>query len=79
MCACLDSKKGDSNLYSFATQRDTDGKDVHQARAIKGRNILTDARSVTGRWKEYFDELMNEGNEREPREEEVNVVVVVDQ
>ena len=28
-------------------------------------NVLIDARSVTGRWKKYFEELMNEGNERE--------------
>ena len=36
-------------------------------RVIKDRdgNVLTDARSVTGRWKEYFEELMNEENERE--------------
>ena len=34
---------------------------------IKDRdgNVLTDARSVMGRWKEYFEELMNEKSERE--------------
>ena len=42
-------------------------RDVQHARVIKDRdgNILTDARSVTGRWKDYFEGLMNEENERE--------------
>ena len=43
---------------------------------IKDRdgNVLTGASSVMGRWKEYFEELMNEDNEREQRVEEVTVV-----
>ena len=46
----------------MARQREKDGKDVQQARVIEERdgNVLTDARSVTGRWKKYFEELMNE-------------------
>ena len=37
-------------------QRDGDGKDVQEARVIKDRdeNVVTDARNVTGRWREYF-------------------------
>ena len=33
---------------------------MHQTRLIKdgAGNVLTDAWSVTGRWKEYFEELM---------------------
>ena len=38
------------------------------------RNVLTDARSVTGRGKEYFEELINEDNEREQRVEEVTTL-----
>ena len=34
---------------------------------------MTGARSVTGRWKEFFKELMKEKNEREQRVEEVTV------
>ena len=51
----------------MARQRNRDGKDVEKARVIKDRdgNVLTGARSVTGRWKEYFEELMNGENERE--------------
>ena len=35
---------------------------------------MTGKRSVTRRWKEYFEELMNEENEREQKVEEVTVV-----
>ena len=37
-------------------------------------NVLTGARSVKGRWKEYFEELMDEENEREQKVEEVTIV-----
>ena len=72
----LDSKEGENDLYRLARQRDRDGKDVQQVRVIKDRdgNVLTGASSVMGRWKEYFEELMNEENERERRVEDVAVV-----
>ncbi|KAF3704138.1 hypothetical protein EXN66_Car019826 [Channa argus] len=35
---------------------------------------MTGGRSVMGRWKENFEELMNEENEREQRVEEVTGV-----
>lgn len=65
--AKLDSKEGKTDLYRLARQRARDGKDVQQVQVIKDRegNVLTDARSVMGRWKAYFEELMNEENERE--------------
>ena len=67
--ARLDSKEGETDLYKLARQRDRDGKDMQQARVIqdRDRNVLSDASSVTGRWKEYFEELINEDNERERR------------
>ena len=37
-------------------------------------NVLTGDRSVLGRWKEYFEESMNEENEREQRVEEATLV-----
>ncbi|KAK3524337.1 hypothetical protein QTP70_027959 [Hemibagrus guttatus] len=57
-------------------QRDRDGKDVQQVRVIKDRDgrVLTSEESVQRRWKEYFEELMNEENEREKRVEGVNSV-----
>lgn len=66
----------ENDLYRLARQRDRDGKDVQQVRVIKDRhgNVLTCAKSVIGRWKEYFEELMNKKNERACRVEEVTVV-----
>ena len=72
----MDTKEGENDLYRLARQRDRDGKDVQQARVIKDRNrhVLTGPSSVVGRWKEYFEELMNEENERERRVDKVAVV-----
>ena len=65
----MDSKEGENDLYRLARQRDRDGKDVQQVRVVKDRdgNVLTGACSVMGRWKEYFEELMNEENEKSRR------------
>ncbi|KAF7650580.1 hypothetical protein LDENG_00123490, partial [Lucifuga dentata] len=51
------------------------GREIEMGRTCsRDGNVLTGARSVMGRWKEYFEELMNEENERERRVEEVTVV-----
>ncbi|KAK3518321.1 hypothetical protein QTP86_003652 [Hemibagrus guttatus] len=72
----LDTREGEKDLYRVARQRDRDGKDVQQVRVIKDRDgrVLTSEQSVQRRWKEYFEELMNEENEREKRVEGVNSV-----
>ncbi|KAK3519534.1 hypothetical protein QTP70_034778 [Hemibagrus guttatus] len=72
----LDTREGEKDLYRLARQRDRDGKDVQQVRVIKDRagRVLTSEESVQRRWKEYFEELMNEENEREKRVEGVNSV-----
>ncbi|KAK3565958.1 hypothetical protein QTP86_023364 [Hemibagrus guttatus] len=72
----LDTREGEKDLYKLARQRDRDGKDVQQVRVIKDRDgrVLTSEESVQRRWKEYFEELMNEENEREKRVEGVNSV-----
>ncbi|KAK3530294.1 hypothetical protein QTP86_023917 [Hemibagrus guttatus] len=72
----LDTREGEKDLYRLARQRDRDGKDVQEVRVIKNRDgrVLTSEESVQRRWKEYFEELMNEENEREKRVEEVNSV-----
>ncbi|KAK3560352.1 hypothetical protein QTP86_006437 [Hemibagrus guttatus] len=61
----LDIREGEKDLYRLARQRDRDGKDVQQVRVIKDRDgrVLTSEESVQRRWKEYFEELMNEENE----------------
>ncbi|KAK3516660.1 hypothetical protein QTP70_021999 [Hemibagrus guttatus] len=72
----LDTREGEKDLYRLARQRDRDGKDVQQVRVIKDRDgrVLTSEESVQRRWKEFFEELMNEENEREKRVEGVNSV-----
>ncbi|KAK3507128.1 hypothetical protein QTP70_007960 [Hemibagrus guttatus] len=72
----LDTREGEKDLYRLARQKDRDGKDVQQVRVIKDRDgrVLTSEESVQRRWKEYFEELMNEENEREKRVEGVNSV-----
>ncbi|KAK3517800.1 hypothetical protein QTP70_018963, partial [Hemibagrus guttatus] len=72
----LDTREGQKDLYRLARQRDRDGKDVQQVRVIKDRDgrVLTSEESVQRRWKEYFEELMNEESEREKRVEGVNSV-----
>ncbi|KAK3556427.1 hypothetical protein QTP70_008339 [Hemibagrus guttatus] len=72
----LDTREGEKDLYSIARQRDRDGKDVQQVRVIKDRDgrVLTSEESVQRRWKVYFEELMNEENEREKRVEGVKSV-----
>ncbi|KAK3567437.1 hypothetical protein QTP86_019834 [Hemibagrus guttatus] len=66
----LDTREGEKDLYRLARQRDRDGKDVQQVRVIKDRDgrVLTSEESVQRRWKEYFEELMIEENEREKSE-----------
>ncbi|KAK3523640.1 hypothetical protein QTP70_005836 [Hemibagrus guttatus] len=72
----LDTREGEKDLYRLARQRDRDGKDMQHVRVIKDRDgrVLTSEESVQRRWKEYFEELMNEENEREKRVEGVNSV-----
>ncbi|MCJ8743426.1 hypothetical protein PDJAM_G00093880 [Pangasius djambal] len=72
----LDTREEQKDLYRLARQRDRDGKDVQQVRVIKDRDgrVLTSEESVQRRWKEYFEDLLNEENEREKRVEGVTSV-----
>ncbi|KAI5629602.1 hypothetical protein C0J50_7994 [Silurus asotus] len=71
----LNTKKGVNYLYRLV-QRDRAGKDVLQVRALKDidGNVLTSEESVLRRWREYFEQLMNEENERERRLDDVELV-----
>ncbi|KAK3507209.1 hypothetical protein QTP70_010211 [Hemibagrus guttatus] len=72
----LDTREGQKDLYRLIRQRDRDGKDVQQVRVIKDRDgrVLISEENVQRRRKEYFEELMNEENERAKRVEGVNSV-----
>ena len=68
--ARLEKKEGEKKLYRLARQRDRTGKDVQQVRVIKDENgnVMVNSEAVLNRWKEYFKKLMNEENNRVPRQ-----------
>ena len=74
--ARLETKKCEKELYRLARQRDRAGKDVQHMRVIKDENgnVMVNSEAVLKRWKEYFEKLMNEENNRDPRTEEAEVV-----
>ena len=74
--ARLETKEGEKELYRLARQRDRVGKDVQHMRVIKDENgnVMVNSEAVLKRWKKYFEKLMNEENNRDPRTEEAEVV-----
>ena len=74
--ARLETKEGEKELYRLARQRNRAGKDVQHLRVIKDENgnVMVNSEAVLKRWKEYFEKLMNEENNREPRTEEAEMV-----
>ena len=74
--ARLETKESEKELYRLARQRNRAGKDVQHVRVIKDENgnVMVNSEAVLKRWKEYFEKLMNEENNREPRTEEPEVV-----
>ena len=74
--ARLVTKEGKKELYRLARQRDRAGKDVQHMRVIKDENgnLIVNSEAVLKRWKEYFEKLINEENNRDPRTEEAEVV-----
>ena len=74
--ARLETKEGEKELYRLARQRDRAGKDVLHVRVIKDKNgnVMVNSEAVLKKWKEYFEKLMNEKNNRDPRTEEAEVV-----
>ena len=74
--ARLETKEGEKELYRLARQRDRAKKNVQHVRVIKDENsnVMVNSEAVLKRWKEYFEKLMNEENNREPRTEEAEVI-----
>ena len=72
----LETKESEKELYRLARQRDRAGKDVQHVRVIKNGNgnVMVNSEAVLKRWKEYFEKLMNEDNNRDPRTEEAESV-----
>ena len=60
----------------MARQRNRAGKDVQHVRVFKDKNgnVMVNSEAVLKRWKQYFEKLINEENDREFRTEEAEVV-----
>ena len=52
------------------------GKDVQHVRLVKDENsnVMVNSEAVLKRWREYFEKLMKEENNRDHRTEEAEVV-----
>ena len=66
----LERKEKENKLFKIAKQRNRQSKDVQQVRVIKSKTgvILMEEEKVKQRWKEYFDNLLNQENSRERSE-----------
>ena len=66
----LETKEGENKLFKIAKQRNRQSKGVQQVREIncKTEEMLMEEEKVKQRWKEYFDNLLNQENPRERRE-----------
>ena len=64
------TKEGENELFKIAKQKNRQSKDVQQVRVIKSKTgeILMEEEKVKQRWKEYFDDLLNQENPRERKE-----------
>ena len=76
MYARLETKEGEKELYRLARQRDRAGKNIQHVRVMKDEhgNAMISLEAVLKRSKEYFEKLMNEKNDGDPRTEKVEVV-----
>ena len=72
LCARIETKECEKELYRWTRKRDRAGKDVQHVRVIKDENgnVMVNSEAVL----EYFEKLMNEENNRDPRTEEEEVV-----
>ena len=66
----LDTKDGKNELFKLAKQRKRQSKNVQKVRVIKSKTgeMLMEEEKVKQRWKESFDNLLNQKNPRERKE-----------
>ena len=74
--ARLETKEGEKELYRLARQRDRAGKTCTAREDLKDENgsVMISSEAMLKIWKEYFEKLMNEENDKEPKTEEIEVV-----
>ena len=65
----LEIKEGENELFKIARQINRQSKDVQQVRVNKSKTgeMLMEKEKVKQRWKEYFDNFLNQENHRERR------------
>ena len=58
----LDSKEGRQNIFRIAKQKKKERQDITGINCLKGdnRELLVSEEHVLGRWREYFEKLLNE-------------------
>ena len=62
----LETVEGQRRIFRLANSRNRSTKDMTHIRQIKGEdgNVIRKERDIIKRWKEYFEKLLNEENER---------------
>ncbi|XP_064099435.1 uncharacterized protein LOC135210473 [Macrobrachium nipponense] len=62
----LETAEGQKRIHKIAKTRDKSSKDLTHIKQIKDKNgrVLSKEESIIVRWKEYFEELLNEENPR---------------
>ena len=57
-------------MFQIVKQRNKNGQDVQQVKVVKSEcgEVLVEERRVQQRWREYFEDLLNQENPRERRE-----------
>ena len=68
----LETPEGQRNIHRIAKARNRATKDLTHIKQIKDKNgrILTREDDINIRWKEYFENLLNEENPRSMRGDE---------
>ena len=61
----LHSKEGRQNIFRIAKQKKKERKDITGTNCLKGDNgeLLVSEEQASGKWREYFEKLLNEENE----------------
>ena len=76
----LETKEGLNKMLKLAKTRNRNGKDITHIKQIKDENgtVLKKEEDILKRWKEYFQKLLNEENERLIREDgQINMGMVM--
>ena len=70
----LETKEGVNEVFQIAKQRNKNGQDVQQVKVVKSEcgEVLVEERRVQQRWREYFEDLLNQENPREREEKSVH-------